>query len=101
MEARLRLAIRLWHRFANTNVESFDEETHKAEYLVGSAFAKRDRRTPALSTSSPSNMPGLLTKAYPTIPHYGIPASLQPRFSRGNPCLYHPKSLPQSKKSAK
>ena len=33
MNARLRLAIRLWHRFANTNVESFDEETHKAEYL--------------------------------------------------------------------
>lgn len=31
--ARLRLAIRLWHRFANTNVESFDDETHKAEYL--------------------------------------------------------------------
>lgn len=33
MNARLRLAIRLWHRFADTNVESFDDETHKAEYL--------------------------------------------------------------------
>ncbi len=32
-DARLRLAIRLWHRFADTNVESFDDETHKAEYL--------------------------------------------------------------------
>jgi hypothetical protein len=33
MNARLRLAIRLWHRFGNPNVESFDDETHKAEYL--------------------------------------------------------------------
>lgn len=32
-DARLLLATRLWHRFADTNVESFDEETHKAEYL--------------------------------------------------------------------
>lgn len=32
-DARLRLAIRLWHRFSNTSVESFDDETHKAEYL--------------------------------------------------------------------
>lgn len=31
--ARLRLAIRLWHRFADTNVESFDDEMHKAEYI--------------------------------------------------------------------
>jgi len=33
-DARLRLAIRLWHRFANPSVESFDDETHKAEYLA-------------------------------------------------------------------
>jgi hypothetical protein len=32
-DARLLLAIRLWHLFANPSVDSFDEETHKAEYI--------------------------------------------------------------------
>lgn len=31
-DARLLLAIRLWHRFADSSIESFDDETHKAEY---------------------------------------------------------------------
>jgi hypothetical protein len=32
-DARLQAAISLWHRFGNTSVELWEDETHKAEYL--------------------------------------------------------------------
>lgn len=32
-DARIRLAIRLWHRFADPSIDSFDDEMNKAEYL--------------------------------------------------------------------
>lgn len=30
---RLQAAISLWHRFGDTNIEEWEDETHKAEYL--------------------------------------------------------------------
>lgn len=32
-DARLQAAISLWHRFANSSVDEWEDETHKAEYL--------------------------------------------------------------------
>jgi hypothetical protein len=31
--SRLQAAISLWHRFADSNVEEWEDETHQAEYL--------------------------------------------------------------------
>ena len=33
-DPRLEIAIRLWHKFAQENVITWDDETHKAEYLL-------------------------------------------------------------------
>lgn len=33
-DARLEIAIRLWHKFANESVIAWEDETHKAEYLL-------------------------------------------------------------------